>query len=85
LRDNSNVLQRRERRRRFEGDLFWLAAPYLEKKDDPRHVLSGRLERYACELFVFVEHPAVPSENNAAERAIRPTVVARKISGGRAR
>lgn len=26
--------------------------------------------------------PEVPSENNAAERAVRPTVIARKVSGG---
>jgi transposase len=32
-------------------------------------------------LFVFVEYPEVPSDNNAAERAIRPLVV-RKVSGG---
>ena len=34
------------------------------------------------ELFTFVEHPQVPSENNAAERVIRSRVIARKISGG---
>ena len=33
-------------------------------------------------LFVFVQHPDVPSDNNAAERAIRPFVVLRKVSGG---
>lgn len=33
------------------------------------------------ELFVFLEEP-VESTNNAAERAIRPDVVIRKISGG---
>jgi len=77
-----NVLVRREHRRRFEGDLSWLAVPYLEDKSDPRCVLAQRLDRYASELFVFIEHPDVPSQNNAAERAIRPAVIARKISGG---
>jgi hypothetical protein len=33
------------------------------------------------ELFTFVEYSEVPSENNAAERAIRPFVIARKVSG----
>jgi hypothetical protein len=33
-------------------------------------------------LFEFVKNPDVDSTNNAAERAIRPAVVARKISGG---
>ena len=34
------------------------------------------------ELFVFVQHPEVPSHNNAAERAVRGPVTARKICGG---
>ena len=33
-------------------------------------------------LFEFVRNPEVDGTNNAAERAIRPAVVARKISGG---
>ena len=34
------------------------------------------------ELFVFVAEPAVPSDNNAAERSLRHLVISRKISGG---
>jgi len=33
-------------------------------------------------LFEFVKNPHVDGTNNAAERALRPSVVARKISGG---
>lgn len=33
-------------------------------------------------LFEFVKNPHVDGTNNAAERALRPPVVARKISGG---
>lgn len=33
-------------------------------------------------LFEFVKNPYVDGTNNAAERALRPSVVARKISGG---
>lgn len=33
-------------------------------------------------LFEFVKNPDVDGTNNAAERAIRPVVIARKISGG---
>ena len=41
------------------------------------------LPRTGCgELFVFVAEPAVPSDNNAAERSLRHLVVSRKISGG---
>jgi len=31
---------------------------------------------------MFVADPAVPATNNAAERALRPLVIDRKISGG---
>ena len=34
------------------------------------------------ELFVFVAQPEVPSDNNTAERSLRPVMVSRKISGG---
>ena len=45
-------------------------------------MLASRLLQFEAELFTFVEYPQVPSENNAAERAVRPRVIARKISGG---
>lgn len=38
--------------------------------------------KVADELLWFVTHPEVEGTNNRAERAIRPVVVARKISGG---
>ena len=65
----------------FEARLLAVATPYL-KADVPQRVLCQRIDRFLAELFTFVELPAVPSDNNAAERAIRPQVVARKISGG---
>lgn len=36
----------------------------------------------ADQLFVFVTHAEIEGTNNRAERAIRPVVIARKISGG---
>jgi hypothetical protein len=33
-------------------------------------------------LFEFVKNPEVDGTNNAAERALRPVVIARKVSGG---
>jgi regulator of replication initiation timing len=92
-----NQLQRRDKRREFESRLSWLAAPYIEQKEpdasqrqlgcasSTRHpctVLAKRIDRFAQELFLFVEHPEVPADNNAAERAIRPNVIMRKITGG---
>ena len=50
--------------------------------DHPCRVLAKRILRHQDELFQFVLYPGVPSDNNAAERALRPLVIMRKISGG---
>lgn len=65
----------------FEKKLRGLAKPYVGT-DAAQRVLAERIERFLDELFVFVECPEVASENNAAERALRPAVIARKVSGG---
>ena len=65
----------------FQADLLELALPYVNACL-PQSVLAKRLVAFEAELFTFVEYPQVPSENNAAERSVRPRVVARKISGG---
>jgi transposase len=44
--------------------------------------LTGRLRKYRPKLTTFLHHPAVDGTNNAAERALRPAVVMRKITGG---
>jgi hypothetical protein len=44
--------------------------------------LCRRIERFIKELFVFVADPAVPPDNNPAERSLRHLVTSRKISGG---
>ncbi len=67
--------------RHFEEELLGLCRPYL-KSDRPQRVLCERVEKFLPELFVFVADPRVPSDNNAAERSIRPVVISRKISGG---
>jgi len=43
----------------------------------PEKVLQS-LRRHWAALTVFVDHPEVPMDNNAAERALRPLAVARK-------
>jgi transposase len=76
--------ERRKRvraRERFQVRVSALARPYA-RTDLPQHVLAERIERFLPELFTFVEHPEVPSDNNAAQRSLRPSVVARKIRGG---
>jgi transposase len=44
--------------------------------------LIKRLRRHQADLFTFLDHPDVPFDNNAAERAIRPAVIIRKNSYG---
>jgi transposase len=44
--------------------------------------LSKRLKKYETKLTTFLHHKQVDGTNNAAERAIRPAVVMRKITGG---
>lgn len=44
--------------------------------------LVNRIKRYWNEWFTFLTHPEVKPDNNDAERALRPLVVHRKVSGG---
>jgi transposase len=73
--------QRFEAKMILERQLMSLALPYLGV-NAPQRILAQRIEKHLAELFPFVEDPRVPSDNNAAERSVRPTVIARKISGG---
>ena len=68
-------------REALQERLLSIAEPYVKAKEAPQRVLAKRICQYLPELFVFVEYPHVASHNNAAERAIRPAVIARKISG----
>ena len=74
--------ERRTAQQEFEEQLRREVQPYLTDPAAPQHVLAKRIERFLPELFVFVADPRVPSDNNAAERSLRPSVIARKISGG---
>jgi len=52
------------------------------KNPDCRRI-AKRLRQHGANLFTFLFHPGVVTpDNNRAERAIRPAVVIRKISGG---
>ena len=66
---------------RFQRELSALATPYAGT-NLPQSTLCKRILAFEGELFTFVEYPDVPSENNFAERIIRPRVIARKVSGG---
>ena len=74
--------RRAQMQRRFAQRLARLCRRHA---DDPAAVqgrLCRALLRHLPEPFVFVADPAVPPDNNAAERSLRPLVTARKISGG---
>ena len=44
--------------------------------------LANRLRRHWSEWFTFLSYPEVKPDNNDAERALRPVVIHRKVSGG---
>ena len=44
--------------------------------------LQRRYLKQRMSLFTFLYHAAVPPDNNAAERALRNSVIHRKVSGG---
>lgn len=50
--------------------------------DNDTRRIAGRLEKYRDELFVFLQYPDVPSDNNHAEREIRTAVLMRKVIYG---
>lgn len=85
--DAANGFQSADRRARraarleFQARLLEIALPYKEI-GLPQSVLAGRRVQFEAELYPFVEYPEVPSHNHAAERALRPRVIARKIRGG---
>jgi transposase len=78
---DASAKERTGAQHQFEQKLMDLCRPHLSR-DAPQTVLCQRVERFQQELFVFVADPRVPPTNNAAERAIRPLAVSRKISGG---
>jgi transposase len=66
------------RRQRLARRLHDLLAQPWENRHARR--LIKRLRRHQSELFTFLDHPEVPSDNNHAERQIRPAVMVRKNS-----
>jgi transposase len=75
------IRARDHRARQCEG-LIILLCPAEPDPTLPYATLAKRLRKYLPELFTFIRDPAVPPTNNAAERSLRPLVIARKISGG---
>lgn len=68
-------------RRTMEVELALILDRYRRISDKRLQKMLSRLERFRPFLFTFMEYPGVEPTNNAAERALRPVVVFRKISG----
>ncbi len=82
--------RRRTAQLTLERQLLALGQPFRHDPSATQAKLCRRIERHLKslprtgygEFFVFVAEPAVPSDNNAAERSLRHLVISRKISGG---
>ena len=70
------------RLQRLRAELDALAFQYTSTQEHPCRALAWRLRRFGDELLTCVAQSGVPPDNNFAERAIRPLVVTRKMSGG---
>lgn len=51
-------------------------------RDTQARRLRKRYRRHREHLFVFLHCPGVPPDNNACERALRPSVIHRKVTNG---
>jgi transposase len=74
--------EREAQRLACERELLALATPAQTADVKEWRNLATYLVRHVHEAFVFVQHPSIPPDNNAAERALRPPVTKRKICGG---
>lgn len=87
-----DMLRLKERWDRFGDDAYSMRVSRIadrldrlaktESDDKDVRRLAKRLKRHAGGLAEFLLVEGLPGDNNAAERAIRPAVVVRKISGG---
>ena len=64
----------------LEADCDVLLSEQVETPEAQR--LLNRYQKHRQALFVFLHHPNVPYDNNAAERALRNSVIHRKVTGG---
>ncbi|MCP5103564.1 MAG: IS66 family transposase [bacterium] len=77
---NSTEKEKRKGRREVQKILDRLTQ--LESENKKTMTLIGRIIKHEDSLLRFIDHPDVEYHNNRAERAIRPMVIARKISFG---
>jgi transposase len=65
---------------RLEGVCDWLLLRNLSPPAAQR--LQRRYQKYRSHLFVFLYRTDVEPTNNVSERALRPSVIHRKVTGG---
>jgi hypothetical protein len=80
--DERDPGERLRARARFEARVDALIASYSSSTEKNCARLVKRLRREKGMLFTFLEEDGVAWNNNAAERALRPSVVIRKITYG---
>ena len=73
--------ERIEKEQYFKQQLTNLCDPYL-KTITPQSTLSARAIKFLPEMFSFIRFEGINPDNNMAERAVRKTVIQRKISFG---
>ncbi len=65
---------------RLERQLEGLLARRVNQKEARQ--LQARYRTHRAHLLVFLHHPEVPYDNTVCERALRPSVIHRKVIGG---
>jgi len=73
--------ERIQKEQYFQQKLNKLCEPHI-KTQLPQAKLAARAIRFMPEMFSFIRYEGVNSDNNMAERAVRKTVIKRKISFG---
>ena len=88
----STLVRLKKRRKRLSASAYARQVKSIETRlrnlgvkswdDADANRLAGRIRKYGSRLTTFLHDPQVDGTNNAAERALRPAVVMRKITGG---
>jgi transposase len=87
-----DMLRLKARRKQLSNKRYQHQVQLVEKRlaklgqqtwnDDDADRIARRLRKHNGKLTTFLHKPEVNGTNNAAERALRPAVVMRKITGG---
>jgi transposase len=79
-RDHLSLVIYRRAVAQLEADCDALLSQQVETPEAQK--LVNRYRKHRPALFVFLHHADVPYDNNAAERALRNSVIHRKVTGG---